>query len=79
MPPPTLAFARALTQDALRAALEGYYKYLALGSGTSKNETTRWSEPYTSIPNVFGSVTSVCFLLTNSNFVILFVYLSSII
>ena len=43
---------------ALQAALGKYYQYLAMGNMVQEVQPTRWSEPYISIPDIWGPVTS---------------------
>ena len=42
----------------LRLALASYYQYLALGNADANFEVARWSEPYDSIPDIWGPVAS---------------------
>ena len=37
----------------------GYYKYYALHKTLSRVEGFSWTEPYTSIPDIWGPLTSV--------------------
>ena len=44
--------------SALTKALGAYYQYLAMGNMIAEVQPTRWSEPYYSIPDIYGLVTS---------------------
>jgi hypothetical protein len=46
-------------EAALQRAMVGYYKYYALQKTLSKVEGYSWTEPYTSIPDIWGPLTSV--------------------
>ena len=43
---------------ALTEALGAYYQYLTLDAMINKVQATRWSEPYTSIPDIWGPMVS---------------------
>ena len=43
---------------ALDVAMASYYQYLAVGAMLNEVQPTRWSEPYTSIPDIWGEVVS---------------------
>jgi len=44
--------------SALTKALGAYYQYLAMGNMIAEVQPTRWSEPYYSIPDIYGLVTT---------------------
>ena len=44
--------------DALNEAMASYYQYLAVGAMINEAQPTRWSEPFTSIPDIWGEVVS---------------------
>ena len=44
--------------SALTKALGAYYQYLAMGNMIAEVQPTRWAEPFTSIPDIWGSVTT---------------------
>ena len=45
-------------EQALIQALGAYYQYLAMGNMIAEVQPTRWSEPYYSIPDIYGLVTT---------------------
>lgn len=45
-------------ESALYDALASYYAYLAVGNALNQVQPTRWSEPYTSIPDIWGPMTT---------------------
>ena len=44
--------------DELNDAMASYYQYLALGNMINEVQPVRWSEPYESIPDIWGPVTT---------------------
>ena len=41
-------------EESLENGLSSFYQYLAAANTVNEVQPTRWSEPYTSIPNIWG-------------------------